>query len=237
MRLIRRTQDDIVTVSRDGLQWNDVTNDEPFDRYVRWSPDGRRLAFTSDRNEGGEVWIADADGSNLRQLTSSSTETEATGFPVWAPTGDRIAVYFAGVTRLLDPERSESEQDVVSLPIDPRYRLVAWDWSPDGKKLAGVIAEGDKRHIGYFSFETNQYHIVVQSQDGLPSWLPDSRRFVYAAAGKIFLADIETNSSQEIFADPSVEIRSPFVSRDGKLLYYVAANSESDIWLLDLTAK
>ena len=237
MRLIRRTQDDIVTVSRDGLEWSDVTNDEPFDRYVRWSPDGRRLIFGSDRNEGGQVWISDADGGNLRQLTFSSTETSATGFPVWSPTGDRVSVYFDGVTKLLDPERSEREQRAETLPADPRFRIVGWDWSPDGTKLGGVIAEGDKRHIGYFSFETNQYHVVIENNDALPSWLPDSKRFVYSVGNKIFLADIETKTTKEIYSNPSVEIRSPFVSRDGKLLYYVAANSESDIWLLDLTAK
>lgn len=236
-RVIRRTQDDIVTVSRDGKDWRDVTNDEPFDRYVRWSPDGRQLAFGSDRNDGGQVWTSNADGANLRQITFNSKPDFATGFPVWSPGGDRIAVYFDGVTSLLDPSKRQNEQTPVKLPNTGGLRIVVWDWSPDGQRLAGVITEGDKRYLGYYSLETNEYKIVVENSDSLPSWLPDSRRLIYSAGSKIFIADSNTREVKELFANPLVQIRSPFVSRDGKLLYYTAGNAESDIWLLDLSSE
>jgi len=237
MRLIRRTQDDLVTVSRDGTDWHDVTNDEPFDRYVRWSPDGNRLAFISDRDGGGQAWISDSDGSNRRQLTFSATSGNGHGFPVWAPDGKRLAVYLDGTTRLFDPDKGEYEQQPAALPRDPRYRFVAWDWSPDGDKLAGILNEGTKRHIGYYSFGSGQYVPIAEVGDGLPSWLPDNRRFVFSDDNKIFLADIDSKSVTEILSIPNVEIRSPFVSRDGNLLYWVTVRAESDIWLLDLTAE
>ena len=136
---------------------------------------------------------------------------------------------------LLDPTRPQNEQPPETLPKDPRYRLVAWDWSPDGKKLLGVLAEGERRHIGYYSFEDNAYHPVIEDSQEVASWLPDSRSFVFAVKNKIFLGDIGSKQPVEIFAHPErVDIRSPFVSRDGKLLYYVAATNESDIWMLDL---
>ena len=236
MRLVGRTQDDILTVSRDGKQWKEITNDEPFDRYVRWSPDGKRIAFSSDRNGGGQVWVANADGSGLKQLTFSTSTELATGFPVWSPDGSKLAVYFDGTTFLLDPTRSQAEQNAQTLPTDTRYRLVAWDWSPDGKKLLGVIAEGDKRHIGYYSFETNSYEIALENSAAVAAWLPDSRRLVYGDGSCVYMLDIVTKERTKIVENPAVEIRSPFVSRDGKLLYYTASNDESDIWLLDLSA-
>lgn len=232
-----RTQDDIVTVSRDGRDWKEVTNDEPFDRYVRWSPDGKRLAFSSDRNGGGQVWVANADGSGLKQLTFNPTGETATGFPVWSPDGTKLAVYYNTTTTLLDPNKTQTEQSAPTLPTGPQNSIVVWDWSPDGKKLLGVIAQGEKRHIGYFSLETNTYEVLVENSTEVASWLPDSQRIIYSVGGTIYLVDIATKQSTKIFENPEVNIRSPFVSRDGKLLYYTAANNESDIWLLDLSAE
>ena len=51
---------------------------------ARWSPDGRRIAYIA----GGQLWLADADGSNRVQLTKLSGG--ATG-PVWSPKGSLIA--------------------------------------------------------------------------------------------------------------------------------------------------
>lgn len=52
------------------------------------SPDGRRIAFESDRTGGNEVWVCDADGSNALQL--SSFGIQMTGTPRWSPDGKRI---------------------------------------------------------------------------------------------------------------------------------------------------
>jgi Tol biopolymer transport system component len=72
-----------------------------------WSPDGRWIAFTSDRGEkwGGaemgagaghtqptSLYVMRSDGTGLRRLTSSTPET-ATGTPKWSPDGKKIAVY------------------------------------------------------------------------------------------------------------------------------------------------
>jgi Tol biopolymer transport system component len=100
----------------------------------------------------------------------------------------------------------------------------------------GVLNVADKRYIGYYSFDSKTYDPVINSPDGIASWLPDSTRFVYSEGGRIFICDIVKKEKRELLNDPKIDIRSPFVSRDGKLLYYVAANNESDIWLLDLSA-
>ena len=238
MRLIKKTQDDIATVSRDGKEWRDITNDEPFDRYVRWSADGKRLAFSSDREGGAEVWICNPDGTGTMQFTDDADKTSAAGFPVWAPDGKRISIYRHETTAIWDTTLSRSAQEPVKLPSTPEIeRLVAWDWSPDGTMLAGVLAKGDKRHVGYYSFETGKYEIVIPNSNEITSWLPDNRHLIYSDRGKIFIVNIKTKVVRELFSNPQVDIRSPFVSRDGKLLYYTAANLESDIWMLELSPE
>ena len=236
MRLIRRTQDDIVTVSRDGRDWSDVTNDAPFDRYVRWSPDGRQLAFMSDRNAGGEIWISNADGTNLRQITFHPVPDTGAGFPVWSPDGKRLAFHSVGQTYILDLSRSWQEQTPQKIQLNGNVTgFVCWDWSPDGKKLGGTIHEGSARFIGFYSFDTNRFEKIGESREYIPSWLPDSRRVVYGIDNKIFIAGTDTGKITELVASPLEQLRSPFVSRDGKLLYFAAHTSESDIWLLDIS--
>jgi hypothetical protein len=56
---------------------------------VAWSPDGRRLAFTSKLKAGPQVWVVNADGSGLKQLTfGADTSTSAT--PEWSPDGTAL---------------------------------------------------------------------------------------------------------------------------------------------------
>lgn len=237
MRLIRPMQDDIVTVNRDGSDWRDVTNDEPFDRYIRWSPDGKRIAFNSDRNGGGQTWVSNADGTGMKQLTFSTDPDASTGFPVWSPDGSKLVVFLRNAAFLIDPNTGER---LSTLPNPPDSEgMVPWDWSPDGKKIAGTIAAGPNlRKIGVYSFDTNSYEALVDLKETVPvTWLRDGRHIIYAAGDKIVLIDTQTKKVRDLFSNPNVEIRAPFVSFDGKLLYFAAANNESDIWMLDLTDK
>lgn len=52
-----------------------------------WSPDGEHLAFASNRSGQFEVWIVDAEGSNLRQVTEGDG---AKTWPAWSPDGAEI---------------------------------------------------------------------------------------------------------------------------------------------------
>ena len=56
------------------------------DATPQFSPDGRRVAFTTIRSGNPEVWVANSDGSNAFQLTSS----RYSGTPRWSPDGKRI---------------------------------------------------------------------------------------------------------------------------------------------------
>ncbi len=236
MRLIRPTQDDIVSVNRDGTDWRDVTNDEPFDRYIRWSPDGKRIVFNSDRNGGGQVWVANTDGTGLKQLTFTNDTDASTGFPVWSPDGAKLAVFLRDTAFLIDSNTGERS---LTLPAIPGAEgMVPWDWSPDGTKLVGVIVGQPSRKFGIYSFITGTYESIVETPITIPiAWLRDNRHVIYGTGNRVVIADTETKKTRDLFSNPNVEIRSPFVSPDGKLLYYTAGNNESDIWMLDLTDK
>jgi Tol biopolymer transport system component len=231
MRISRRTQDDIVVVSRDGAQWRDLTNDKSFDRYPRWSPDGRRIAFTSDRTGRYEIWMLDADATNLRQLTFDSTGD--TTFPIWSPDGTQILFRSNFVNSILDVNKQWADQNLRLLPMAPdNQRFVAWDWSPDGKRVIGNLS-GPPSVVATYSFGTNQYEKLTQFGTGA-MWLPDSTRFVFVFNNKVYLGDVKTQRVREILSSSENEIRSVDISPDGKLVYYSVYSSESDIWMMDL---
>ena len=229
MRMPRRTQDDITIVNRDGTNWRDLTNDKYFDRYPRWSPDGKSIVFTSDRSGRYEIWTLEADAANLCQLTFDSPGD--TSFPLWSPDGSRILLHSNFVNQIIKLNETKQAPQLLPEP-DSATRFVAWDWSPDGKKLIGTLRR-PLLELAYYSFETNRYETLAPIS-GAPVWLPDSTRFLSYADNKAYLGDIRTKKTREIFASANGELRSIGISDEGRLIYFTVYSSESDIWLLDL---
>ena len=227
MRVLRRTQDDIVVVDRDGSNWRDITNDKFFDRYPRWSPDGKRIVFTSDRTGRYEIWTINADGTDLRQQSFDSPD--AASFPLWSPDGRRIVFHQNRNNVIIDVDKEWSAQTPQRLP-EPESLFVIWDWSPDGKKLLGTFRNGD---VGYFSLETNRYERVAEN-GSYPRWLPDSSRYVSIFSTGLYIGEVGSKRLKELWRSKSAEVASVGISHDSQLIYFVSQANESDIWLLDL---
>jgi Tol biopolymer transport system component/predicted Ser/Thr protein kinase len=231
MRVQRRSQDDIAVVNRDGTNWRDLTNDKFFDRYPRWSPDGKRLVFTSDRSGSYEIWTLNVEDTNMRQLTFNSESSAS--LPLWSPDGKQILFRSNMVNALIDVDKDWAEQTPQPLPkLEGGRHFVAWDWSPDGKKLAGTFS-GEQLSVGYFSLTDRRFEKLADAEK-YPMWLSDSRRFVFSTESKIYIADIVTKRVREVFNTGEEQIASIGISDDDRLLYFSVQESESDIWLLDL---
>jgi Tol biopolymer transport system component len=67
-----------------------ITSGVSFNSQPRFSPDGKRIAFISDRGGAENLWIADTDGSNARQL--SKDEQSEFASPAWLPDGNFVVV-------------------------------------------------------------------------------------------------------------------------------------------------
>jgi TolB protein len=75
-------------MNADGSNQRNLTNNPAFDSVGRWSPDGRKIAFTSIRDGNAEIYVMDSDGKNPQRLTNNPAIDEAS---VWSPDGGKIA--------------------------------------------------------------------------------------------------------------------------------------------------
>ncbi len=80
---------DIYTIPIAGGQAHALTSGIPWDMQPRYSPDGKWIAFTSDRSGGDNIWVMDRDGKNPQQVTKESFRLPNS--PAWAPDSQFIA--------------------------------------------------------------------------------------------------------------------------------------------------
>ena len=79
---------DVHVMNADGTNIINLTNHPAADTYPAWSPDGRQIAFSSDRNGNLEIYVMNADGTNPIKLTNHPAVDRV---PDWSPDGMRIA--------------------------------------------------------------------------------------------------------------------------------------------------
>lgn len=124
---------------------NLTADSDAFEFYPRWRPDGRKIAFNKGRpiatgvREDREVFVMNADESNVRQITFNAEDDEA---PSWSPDGRKIVF-----KRDFEPILSETEDyDLYTMNSDgTRQRNITkspgiseYDaaWSPSGRRIA-----------------------------------------------------------------------------------------------------
>ncbi|MGD8375353.1 MAG: protein kinase, partial [Acidobacteriota bacterium] len=199
------------------------------DGSPRWSPDGKRIAFHSDRGGAGRIWLLEPATGDVRPITDPA-DGEARR-PVWSPDGELLAYSVVdGGARLIRPD--EPDRPSRPLPAPPNgSRFEPSDWSPDGELLAGT-GQGLVLH----DLRTGRYRTVLP-YGKRPTFAPDGNALLFAHDEAILRLDLATGSLDTILSTGPNTLLDPIgVDRGRRALYYAVTAPANTLWLLDLDA-
>ena len=157
------------------------------DSAPRWSPDGTRLAFLSDRAGGrAQVYVMDVTGGEARQLTAIP---QGAGMPVWSPDGTQL------VTVVRTGGEAQS-RDHNGRPQTPPARLITV--LKYRANAEGFIYDR-RRHLFVVNALTGETRQLTAGDwnDTQPAWSPDGRRLAFVSARH---ADRDHDHTEDIFA-------------------------------------
>jgi len=127
-----------------------VTFNRTIDTSPCWSPNGKEIAFVSQRSGIPRVYIMDNEGANVRCITYDGTHFDS---PSWSPDGSRIA-YVSMVEGRLDIYIYHNKNNTMTKLTENAGRNENPTWSPDG------------RHIIFSSNRTGRYQLYSIDYDG-----------------------------------------------------------------------
>jgi Tol biopolymer transport system component len=221
---VQDPQEDLALVRPDGGGMKRLTNDEFSDRLPRWSPDGKAIAFMSNRDGKFNLWSIQPDGRGLRQLTKNGM------FPwAWTPDGSLTAFPLNAMPVVLDPA-GKAAQD---WGLPPLFRPISW--SPDHRRILGRMRSSSAQNAGLYVYtpEANDFwEISPDAPHPATVWTNDSQALLFSSDAGIFLADLVKRETRPVLTRLGGVLHSRFsLSRDEKTLYFVMADDEEDIWM------
>jgi tricorn protease len=186
------------------------------DRFPAWSPDGKWIAYVSDKSGEDEVWIAAQDGSTPPEQVSSGGTGQRYA-PVWSKDGKKIAFGNKdGKVYVLTVATKQLQQIVDA----PNGLILDYDWSPKGNFIAYSMPSRNGLSAMYVwsAADNKNYRVTPLSFDaGSPAWDP-SGNYLYFISAHEFAPQISnsefnyaTNRMNQIYALAlRAETKNPF---------------------------
>lgn len=207
------TNEEMFTLNTDGSDMRRITQNDFWDLYPAWSPDGSKIAFLSQRSSSLGIYVMDADGSNTRLLyDSDSHEADIDWRGDWIVFTKDSSVWImrsdgTGLRQVTNPPRA-GVWGKANLPFgdyDPRI-------SPDGAWIVFErLVDDHSPHGNYDLFlvdrvSSNEIRLTHSGfSQGLASWSNAGNQIIYivsaiGAAGQydLYMMDLDGKESRNI---------------------------------------
>jgi len=220
-----------------------LTTSPGLDAELSISPDGRRLAFTDERQQI-RAWAIPFDASRGRvsgpgqPVTSSGIEAwgvnaskDDSALALWGNRGGVMGTWETALTKGREEPIMGSDSYVRDLPI----------WSPDGKHAAYVRGKADKSQVVLWSKENRREDPVSvwdPSLGAVCDWSPDGRSVLANGwnsgtnHSESWLIPVGSGlaSPQRAISSPDYDLWQPHVSKDGRWILFLAVKMEPHRW-------
>lgn len=208
-----------------------IVDDSSRNFHARPSPDGTRIAFDSDRDGERGVYVADADGRNVKRVTGEGFAA----VPSWSPDGSSLAFVRA------EPDRPRVwNLWTVDLDSGATRRLTnhpygqPWggSWFPDGKRIA--YSHEDRLIVLDIAGGTRRVYPSPRKGQLVrtPAVSPDGRRVIFQVyRDGAWLLDLRDGSMRKVLADSTAEEYT--WSPDGRRVAYHSRRSGTwGVWVM-----
>lgn len=209
---------DIYTMPITGGTPTRIAEGMAWEVHPRFSPDGSRIAFTSDRGGGDNIWVMNTDGSDKRQITKE--DFRLLNQPSWSPDGQFIAA-----KKHFTTERSLGTGEIWLYHVSGGGGVQVIERANEAlqKELGEPIFAPDGSAI-YFTRNTTPGNIFEYAQD--------SNAGIFA----IERHDLATGTTMTAVGGYGGAVR-PTPSPDGKEIAFVRRDKDqSQLWVKDLAA-
>lgn len=207
---------DIYTLPITGGVATPIASGMAWEIQPRFSPDGSRIAFTSDRAGGDNIWVMDADGSDARQISQESFRL--LNSPAWHPNGEYIAA-----RKHFTTSRSAGTGEIWLYHVD----------GGNGVQLVERPSEAFQKEQGEPAFSPDGRHVYFTravSPGNTFAYAEDSNRDAF----NIRRYDMETGEVDTVVSGPGGAVR-PEPSPDGNYLAFVRRErTQSMLYLKNL---
>ncbi len=218
---------DIYTLPIEGGDATPIHEGVSWSMQPRFSPDGSRIAFTSDAGGGDNIWTMSVDGSDVAQLTDESFRLMNN--PAWTPDGRYVAArkhfttsrslgtgeiwmyHVKGGSGVQLVERpSEQHQKELGEPVfspDGKHLYYSFDATPGSTFQYAQDSNGEVYVIRRYNMETGETDTIVDGAGGAvrPQPSPDGRYLAFVRRigpdSALFIKDLENGAVRPVYTE------------------------------------